>query len=288
MKTEEKETWAVLARALALPQGSGVAGEFVYMPAGENVIVATVNGKPEEITVKVDSATAAALQRDLTRREASGIRPALDYNHEGGRASGWPTGFRWSEGVGVICDVEWTAAAVAAIRAGEWRYFSPEFNFDRKTGRVLGLRSVGPVGGLVNDPAFRAMPAVQARRAEADNTFPGKDAPGQPQPNQHNKMTRETIVAALSAAGILSETEAAADNAPALLASRLTALKEGDAVKAGLATAHQTALAAKEAEVTALRTELDTHKASVAAAAVEAAVQRRLRRRRLRRRRRSS
>jgi len=176
---------AVLARALALPTTAS-AGEFVFMPAGENVIEASVDGKGEKITVLVDAATAAALQADLTARLDTGIRPALDYNHDGGRASGWPTGFRWSDGFGVICEVEWTPTAVAAIRAGEWKYFSPEFRYDRKTKRVLGLPSTGPVGGLVNDPAFRAtFPPALAATKNLPRTIRGYHNPTN-QPNTTN------------------------------------------------------------------------------------------------------
>lgn len=271
---------AVLARALALPSSTASAGEFVFMPPGENVIEATVNGKGEKITVIVDASTAAALQADLTARLATGIRPALDYNHEGGRASGWPTGFRWMDGSGVICEVEWTPVAVAAIRDGEWLYFSPEFRYDRKTKRVLGLPVTGPVGGLVNDPAFRAMPAVQARNISTTSTEEEKQSPpeetGPPPPTttptQYQRMKLDTIVAALAAAGILSETEAAADNAPALLASRIADLKAGDSIKASLATAHTAALTEKDSTISALREQLDAAATATATAAVEAAI----------------
>jgi len=270
MKATNPATPAVLARALPLPLSSSKAGELIFMPPGENEIEATVAGKPEKITVTVDAATAVALQADLTARLASGIRPALDYNHEGGRASGWPTAFRWMEGFGVICEVEWTPTAVAAIQAGEWRYFSPEFRYDRKTKRVLGLLPTGPLGGLVNDPAFRAMPAVQARQYDSSPT------PNPTNPTQ--KPMKPEMLAALIAAGILTETEAAADNAAELLTTRLADLKAKPAEAAQPEPPKEDPIAARRAQVaeqqvTALRAELDTHKTAVATAAVEAAVQ---------------
>jgi len=73
------------------------------------------------------------------------------------------------------------------------------------------------------------------------------------------------IVAALSAAGLLSATEASADNAADLLTARIADLKAGESIKASLTQAHTAAL-------TALRAELDAHKTTMASAAVDAAV----------------
>ena len=253
---------AVLARALEMKRAKALDNWFIYLPAGEHTIEATVNGKAEQVVVVVDESAATVLQADLLARLATNVEPALDYNHEGGRASGWPKGFRWVSGVGVVCDIEWTVTAREAIRAGEWRYFSPEFRYDRRTRKVLGLRATGPLGGLVNDPAFRAMPAVQARQ----HNFPATE-PELPQTKPQHTMEKN-IVAALHAAGILSPTEAAGDNAPALVTARIAELRAGEPIKA----AHAAAEKVKDEEIKALKAEIATGKEKAAADAVAEAV----------------
>ncbi|MES2705132.1 MAG: phage protease [Verrucomicrobiota bacterium] len=260
---------AVLAKAQPVPAGAAAASEFVYMPAGENIIVATVGGKPEEITVIVDAATAERLQADLAVRLAGTVAPYFDYDHAGGRSSGRPRSFRWVEGRGVVCQVDWTTAARAAITDGEYSYFSPEFRYDRVSRTVKGLRDTGPLGGLVNDPAFRAIGAVQARHAS--NLFPPQlPADGPPQNPNPTSTMEKNIVAALIAAGILSQTEVASDGAPALVTARLAALKDGGdpAVKA----AHASTLTAKDTRITELEAEVKAAKAATAKTQVDAAV----------------
>jgi len=269
----ETASVAVLARAVALTFGGVASGGLVYMPEGENLIEASVNGQPEQVLVIVDETTADRLQADLTARIGTGVLPALDYNHLGGRASGWPSAFRWEPGVGVICDVIWTPQAVESIRAGEWRYFSPEFRYDRKTKTVLGLRATGPLGGLVNDPAFRAMPVVKARHADDasktnHNNLPDS-VPESPQTQYHN-MKNETIVAALHAAGIISQTEAAGDNAPALVAARIAEIKSS--AVAEIKAAHATEVAELGVEIAALKATIHQGKEKEAKDAVAAAV----------------
>ena len=60
---------------------------------------------------------------------------------------------------GLYATVKWTDAARAFIQADEYRYISPVFTFDPKTGAVLELKSAA----LTNYPALDGMSAVAAR-----------------------------------------------------------------------------------------------------------------------------
>lgn len=255
----------VMARAVAMPP-EAAEGELVFMPAGENRITATVDGKAEAIMVNVDSSTAIRLQADLTARLAGTVQPFLDYNHEGGRASGRPTAFRWDAQRGVVCDVAWTAAARSSIRDGEWSYFSPEFRYDRKNKAVLGLRNSGAVGALVNDPAFRNIGAVRAAHKESDDS----ETPNSQPPNPTQPAMDKIIVAALVAAGLISNTEAGGDGAAALVSARIADLKNGG--EASVKAAHATALGEKDARIAALEADVTAAKTDAAKSAVDAAV----------------
>lgn len=65
--------------------------------------------------------------------------------------------------------LSWTERARGMIEAGEYRYFSPAFDFDKETGRVLRLINVS----LTNTPALDAIAPLAAASAGAtDDTTP--------------------------------------------------------------------------------------------------------------------
>lgn len=93
-----------------------------------------------------------------TRLYAGTTDLVIDYDHQavfgavpgvGGtaRAAGWIKELQARDD-GIWGRVEWTAAASAAIKAGEYRYLSPVFYHDKSTGRVLAIR----MAGLTNTP----------------------------------------------------------------------------------------------------------------------------------------
>lgn len=105
---------------------------------------------------------------------ASGDRTPLDYDHsaaegEGTRASGWFTGqaeVREDADRGPIlwAQVQWTEAAVEAIKAREFRFISPEFSFaekDSKTGLMTKAKAF-VAATLTNRPFFDALNPVTA------------------------------------------------------------------------------------------------------------------------------
>ena len=91
-----------------------------------------------------DESIAQAL---IARFSAEGMPLLLDYEHqtmlaeENGQpapASGWGRNLQLL-GDGLYAEVEWTERAKAMIRAGEYKFISPVFTFNEKTGVVLKL-----------------------------------------------------------------------------------------------------------------------------------------------------
>ncbi|MBF0182711.1 MAG: hypothetical protein HQM03_22080, partial [Magnetococcales bacterium] len=74
-------------------------------------------------------------------------------------AAGWIEALMWREGKGLMARVTWTDRATAMIRSGEYKYISPTFSFDPKSGRVTQLHHAG----LTNNPALPGLGEVAAR-----------------------------------------------------------------------------------------------------------------------------
>lgn len=87
----------------------------------------------------------------------------IDYEHQStlaekngkpAPAAGWFGDMEWREGQGMFAvNVRWTAAAAAMIGRGEYRFISPVFRFDSRTGEVLDIVSVG----LTNQPGLSGL-----------------------------------------------------------------------------------------------------------------------------------
>lgn len=94
-----------------------------------------------------------------------------DYDHKtDGPASGWYRKLE-NRGNALFAEIEFTPTAVNRVKAGEYRYFSPEWDrnySDNETGKAHGPTLLG--GGLVNRPFFRGMQSLQFSE-------PGADAP---------------------------------------------------------------------------------------------------------------
>lgn len=165
--------YAALASSIAAGT-DGLPSEICYIPEGENTITPFVNGEPKQITIKVPAARgvtiAAALQSSLDERNKQNVRPWFDFEHKGGASSGLPQSFRYQHGVGIMCALEWTGAGRTAIEGKDFSYFSPTFLMD-DDGFPEGLPKRGPLGALVNEPAFREIPRIAASDAEIDPTI---------------------------------------------------------------------------------------------------------------------
>jgi phage I-like protein len=115
------------------------------------------DGRPASITGGelrdwlIDADIAADL---IARFEARGKHILYDYEHNSrwgdSRAAGWIDKLEYVAGKGLYAHVEWTPKAADAIAKKEYRYSSPFFSFDPKTGAVKKLISVA----LTNNPAL--------------------------------------------------------------------------------------------------------------------------------------
>lgn len=149
------------------PDAAKLPDSIEWMPAGTHSICCSRNGEPAEIEVAVDEALVAVLNEQLQAARAladsgKASRPYIDFDHASGEAAAIPTEFFWQDGIRLR--VEWTTAGAAAVSGRVYSYFSPEF-FTDKAGNVTAIPAVGPIGALVNTPAFQAIERIAAAQA---------------------------------------------------------------------------------------------------------------------------
>ena len=74
-------------------------------------------------------------------------------------AAAWCKKLEWVHGVGLFAvDVKWTEKAKAHLKAGEYKYISPVFLFDKETGAVTDLKHFA----LTNDPGLDCLQPLVA------------------------------------------------------------------------------------------------------------------------------
>jgi hypothetical protein len=136
--------------------------ELLFLPIGLHAITPVAGGIGRPIKVKVNDATAAAIEQQRAIQAGKGKRPYFDFNHEDGPASFWPEAFIWRAGEGVIAKGEWSRRGRAAVEGKDYRAFSPVFHVDNKRGDPATVVCKGEaepnMGGLVNNPAFKDLP----------------------------------------------------------------------------------------------------------------------------------
>lgn len=186
---------------------------------------------------------AAAAKPIIERAAARSTDLVVDYEHqtllaeENGKpapASGWidHASLEWRED-GLYGRIKWTAAAKAAIDADEYRYLSPVFPYDPKTGTVLDLIHVG----LVNNPAIDTpIPALAAARMGSGAYDPT---------HEEDTVDREELIKLLGLAADATDEQitaainalikAKADAEQAVTAAKNDAEKAVAAAKAGAA-----------------------------------------------------
>ncbi|WP_314140424.1 phage protease [Buttiauxella noackiae] len=155
------------------PNATGVIQLF---PAGE---FRARDGRPTECAAWV--MTREIAERLIASASVRDTPYVVDYEHQTLRAAknGQPApaaGFfktlEWREGEGLFAtDVEWTTKAAEMIAAGEYRFISPVFSFN-KSGQVLELLHAA----LTNTPAVDGMDEVLVAAASlmtADSTIEG-------------------------------------------------------------------------------------------------------------------
>jgi len=164
-----------LIRAFSIAQisadASSLPDSIEWAPSGVHKIDCSLDGRPARVTVSVKDSAVKLLdeQLQLARSRADNgesSRPFIDFNHEGGAASAIPLDFFWDEGI--RCHVEWTKSGSESIIGRDFSYFSPEFFID-DDGNIDGIPTVGPIGALVNTPAFQQIERIAASLTAQQN-----------------------------------------------------------------------------------------------------------------------
>lgn len=158
----------VTALDFSLPEKGGLAS-IVYIPEGTHTITPCVNGEPMEVMIKMEAASgpevAKIFQANLDKRLQANVRPFFDFDHQDtGPAAALPKRFYYKNGQGLMAEIEWTGAGRKSIESKDYSYFSPTFLID-DAGKPSGIPARGPLGALVNEPAFRDIPRIAASEA---------------------------------------------------------------------------------------------------------------------------
>lgn len=209
MKTAQTKPHSRFAiAALTFEVGSG-DGAVQLMPAGE---FRAADGRPQPWgSWKLTPEIAARLVAEANARPNKYV---IDYEHQtqlaetNGQpapAAGWFKSLEFRPGAGLYAPgVDWTARAKGYLAGDEYKYISPVFAFDKKTGEVQRIVSVA----LTNDPGLHGMDEVTLAALTA--RFNQVSQPADDQPSQETPMN-PVLLAMLKALGLLesaTETEA--------------------------------------------------------------------------------
>lgn len=157
---------AILSQTLVTTSSTGErrpAGRVRVFPAGE---FRSVDGRPADTGAwRID---ADAAQKLIDAQAAKQTATSIDYEHQtlntvsNGQpvpAAGWFERLEWVEGDGLYAiDVSWTPAAAKMIADDEYRYISPVFSYDQKTGEITSLFNIA----LTNSPGLELPGHVMA------------------------------------------------------------------------------------------------------------------------------
>ena len=170
--------------------------EIVFLPVGVHAITPVSGGIGRPIKVLIEAGAAGEIEkqrREITSR--TGKRIYFDFNHEDGPASFWPETFAWRAGEGVVAKGEWSSSGRRAVEGKDFRMFSPVFHVDDKRkdpARVVCCEQARPnMGGLVNDPAFSALPVL----AKNDGSPVNAGVNGDNAAKKETKMNDEELAA---------------------------------------------------------------------------------------------
>jgi len=152
-----------------LPKDS-IPNHLLYFPAGVHTITPSQGGRPVTVTVKIDQASAQAVERQRQLVAASGNKPFFSIQHNTQVAAFWPSKFSWDTRrdangelvSGVWADGEWSASGREAVEGKDFRSFSPVFfvdgvrnDTDNPAKVVCNPDAKLNFGALENDPAFQ-------------------------------------------------------------------------------------------------------------------------------------
>lgn len=155
--------------------GGKVPTEIQLFPAGE---FSARDGRPgtEYPQLKAWHLSGQGAARIIAEAAATRGDYVIDYEHQTlhaednglpAPAAGWFHTMEWREGDGLYAtDVRWTDKARRMIEAGEYRYISPVFNYDKSTGEVSGIQ----MAALTNYPGLDGHSDLAARAAARFST----------------------------------------------------------------------------------------------------------------------
>ena len=165
-----------------------------------------------------------------SRARAGTTDLVIDYEHQGydvdaagnvsrstreAPAAAWITELLVADGA-IRGRVEWTERAAARIQAREYRYLSPMFAFDQKTGEVRTLHGAG----LTNNPALDLPALATAQTSDTD---------------EDNSMNEEQLKALREALGLAADADVSAVLAAVAVHVANTTALASVAEKVGLA-----------------------------------------------------
>lgn len=171
------------------------------MPAGE---FRAADGRPQPWgSWKLTPEIAARLVAEANARPNKYV---IDYEHQtqlaetNGQpapAAGWFKSLEFRPGAGLYApDVDWTARAKGYLAGDEYKYISPVFAFDKKTGEVQRIVSVA----LTNDPGLHGMDEVTLAALTARFNQVSQSAGDQPP--QETTTMNPVLLALLKALGL--------------------------------------------------------------------------------------
>jgi hypothetical protein len=125
-----------------------------YLPGGRFMFC------PSDPPVVVTEADAAKIEGVRIGIVASGKSPFFDFSHLGdGRISFYPFEFYWDPAAGVMAKGRWTAEGLAAVKSGQYKFFSPTYYGDGSRASrpiICVARANANMGGICNNPRFGA------------------------------------------------------------------------------------------------------------------------------------
>ena len=232
---------ALAACAFDLPAlGDGNTVELQLTPAGK-----FLPSDGRAMSVPAWNIDAKIANRVIAAFNARKNPAVLDYEHQtllkdtNGQpapAAGWIRSLQWRDGSGLWATVELTVRAKQYIADGEYKFISPVFAYDDKTGDVTAVL----MAALTNFPAIDGMAEVQLRAAATFGL------------TQTETSMDKLLLAIIAALGL--NTGATADEAVAACAGIKPKFDELAKLRAELGIAENADAATAIATCTALKT----------------------------------
>lgn len=198
-----------------------VPDSIQLFPPGEHLFTAATPNGPITATVVINEAVAAAIKSDFDNliaqcKAGTGPKPYIDFNHDDQEAAGHPVEIYWggddpitggvrAKMVNAAGETTFSRDGADKITGGSYRAFSPNFQFNRDSSRILG--TYPNMGGLVNRPAFRQIAPISAKE-------------------ETKTPVMKKLLLALKAAGLVNDDNATDDVAASEFTSKFDTLRK--------------------------------------------------------------